>query len=192
MSLANKNVICLIGGPGVGKGTQSDLIKQNYDVGYMSAGDLLRKAAEEDSEFGRKLAEQLRLGEIVAQEVTFGLLKAEIESQDKPFYVIDGFPRKVEQAQAFCETIVQPKAVIFLDADDDILVTRLTGRRSSSGRADDNPESVKLRLNVFHDISYPVIDYFGDRVRKVNAARAPEEIFAEIKGILDQIIAASK
>jgi adenylate kinase family enzyme len=191
-SIADKIVICIIGGPGVGKGTQSALIRKNYDVGYMSAGDLLRKAAAEDTPAGRQLAEQLRKGEIVAQEITFGLLKAEIQGQKKDIYLIDGFPRKVEQADAFSKTVVRPKAVLFLDAPDDVLVERLMGRATSSGRSDDNPDSIRLRLKVFHEISYPVVEYFGDIAYTIDSNRSIEAIWADIKAIIDRLLEGPK
>jgi adenylate kinase family enzyme len=191
-SLSDKIVICLIGGPGVGKGTQSDLIKETYDVGYMSAGDLLRKAAKEDSDFGRNLAEQLRLGQIVAPEITLGLLKAEIESQGKQFYVIDGFPRSIGQATSFCEAVVQPRAVISIDAPDDILSQRILGRAQSSGRSDDNEESIKLRLTAYHEVSYPVIEFFGSKVHSIDGNRSPQEVFADVRKVIDGILAETK
>ena len=186
-SLSNKVVVCLLGGPGVGKGTQSELIRKNYDVGYMSAGDLLRAAAAEDTEQGRTLQGQLTRGEIVPQEITIGLLKKEIERQDKRLYIIDGFPRQVDQAETFVKTVVEPKAIIFLDAPDDVLVERLMGRSRTSGRSDDNPESIRLRLKVFHEKSYPVVDYFGEKSHRINSARTPEEVFADIRKVLDKI-----
>lgn len=187
-TLANKTVVCLLGGPGVGKGTQSELIRKNYDVGYMSAGDLLRAAAEEDTEQGRTLAGQLKRGEIVPQEITIGLLKREIERQDKPLYIIDGFPRQVDQAETFVKTVVDPKAIIFLDAPDDILVERIMKRAQTSGRSDDNPESVRLRLKVFHEKSYPVVDYFGAKSHRINSSRTPDEVFVDIRKVLDEVI----
>lgn len=191
-SLAEKIVVCLLGGPGVGKGTQSELIKQNYDVGYMSAGDLLRGAAQADTPEGHKLAEQLRRGEIVPQEITIGLLKQEIERQQKELYIIDGFPRKVDQAETFVKTVVEPKAIIFLDAPDDVLVERLMGRAKTSGRSDDNPESIKLRLDVFHNQSYPVVGYFGEKSHTIDSSRTPAEVFADIRKVLDKILGKSE
>jgi adenylate kinase family enzyme len=188
MSLSTKIVICLLGGPGAGKGTQSELIKKNYDVGYMSAGDLLRKLAAQGTPQGRELAEQLRTGAIVAQEITIGLLKEEILNQNKSIYLIDGFPRKLDQVEPFCETVVRPKAVLFLDAPDDVLVERLSGRAQTSGRSDDNPESIRLRLKVFHEISYPVVAYFGEDAYTIDANRGVEEVFADIKKIIDRLL----
>jgi adenylate kinase family enzyme len=186
--MESKKVIFLLGGPGVGKGLQSSLIQKEYDVGYMSAGDLLRREAAKDTELGKKLAEQLRLGEIVAQEVTIGLLKAELENVNKPLYIIDGFPRKVDQAETFVKTVVPPAAVIFLDGDDEVLVQRLMGRAQTSGRTDDNPDSIRLRLKVFHEITCPVFEYFGDKVHRIDAARTPEEVFADVKAVIQGIL----
>jgi adenylate kinase family enzyme len=186
--LSGKRVVFLLGGPGVGNGMQSSMIQQHYDVGYMSAGDLLRAEAAKDTPLGHKLAEQLRLGEIVAQEITIGLLKAELERTEKPLYIIDGFPRKVDQAETFVQTVVPPAAVIFLDGDDEVLVERLVKRSTSSGRADDNPDSIRLRLKVFHEISCPVFEYFGEKVKRIDAARTPDEVFADVQKVIDEVL----
>ncbi|KAH0790878.1 Adenylate kinase family protein [Histomonas meleagridis] len=187
-SLKHKVVVCLLGGPGSGKGTISELIKKSYDVGYMSAGELLRNAAKADTPEGRSLAEQLKRGEIVPQEITIGLLRAEIEKQEKSLYLIDGFPRQVDQAQTFEETVVSPKAVLFLDAPDDVLVGRLMNRGLTSGRSDDNEESIKLRIKVYHEKCIPVNGYFGERLHVINANRPPDVTFQDVKKVLDKIL----
>lgn len=189
MSLQDKIVIALIGGPGAGKGTISASIRKDYDVGYMCAGDLLRKAAQEDSPFGHKLAEQLKNGEIVAQEVTIGLLKKEIESQHKQFYLIDGFPRATEQAETFEKEIVPFKAAIFVSVPDDVLVQRLFKRGETSGRSDDNEESVKKRIHTFHTVCEPVNAYFGDRLITIDGnAGTPDVVYEQVKKVLAKLI----
>lgn len=191
--LKNKVVICLLGGPGSGKGTLSELIKKNYNnVGYMSAGELLRGAAAADTPEGRALAEQLRRGEIVPQEITIGLLREQIEKQDKDFYLIDGFPRQVDQAQTFEDTVVAPKAVLFLSVSDDVLIKRLLNRGKTSGRSDDNEESIRLRIDVYHKKCLPVNEYFGERLTKIDANRTPMEIFEEVKKIINKILENNK
>ncbi|OHT16179.1 Adenylate kinase family protein [Tritrichomonas foetus] len=183
--LKDKIVISFVGGPGAGKGTQAELVRKTYDVGYMSAGDLLRQEAAKDTPLGRKLAEQLRNGEIVAQEVTIGLLKAEIERQEKQFYIIDGFPRQVDQAQTFESTIVPFKAALYFYVPDEVLVERCLSRGLTSGRSDDNAESIKLRLKTFHTKCEPVNDYFGDRLITINGLQTSEKVFEDVKKILD-------
>lgn len=193
-SLKDKVVISLIGGPGAGKGTIAAQIIKNYDVGYMSAGDLLRQAAQEDTPLGHKLAEQLRNGEIVAQEVTIGLLKREIERQNKELYIIDGFPRAVDQCQTFEREVVPFKATLFISCPDDVLVKRCLKRgQEGSGRSDDNEESLKKRIHTFHTICEPVNALMGDRLITIDGnAGGPEVIFASVKKALDKILADNK
>lgn len=185
-----KTIIFIIGGPGSGKGTQSQMIIENYDTGYMSAGDLLRAEADTGSELGNFIQEQMKLGAIVPQEITIGLLKKEILNQSKQLYLIDGFPRKLDQAQTFEETVCQAACALFLDVPDDVLVERLMERGKESGRVDDNPETIKLRLKTFHEVSEPVYDMFDAKGKaiKIDGNRPTEEIFADIKKLLDRIL----
>jgi hypothetical protein len=119
---ARKTIIFLIGGPGSGKGTQSTRIIEKFDTGYMSAGELLRAEAESGSELGTFIGEQMKLGVIVPQEITIALLKKEIIRQDKLLCLIDGFPRKVDQAITFEETVCPAACALWLDVPDDVLV----------------------------------------------------------------------
>ena len=187
-------VVCFVGGPGAGKGTQADLVKNAYGdrVGYMSAGDLLRNAAKEDTPLGHKLAEQLKNGEIVAQEVTIGLIKDEINRQKKQFYILDGFPRAIDQAQTFEKEVCRFKKALYFKVEDDVLVQRCLERGKTSGRTDDNVESLKKRLKTFHEICEPVNDYFAqdNRLVTINSDRSVEVIHNEVKQILDDIIKA--
>lgn len=189
---AGKKIISLLGGPGSGKGTASDKIKRDYNVGYMCAGELLRGAAKEDSKEGHELAEMLKNGVIVPQEITIGLLRKEILKGNHDFYIIDGFPRAVEQAQTFEKQVKPFDAVIFLSADDDILVERLMKRAKESGRSDDNPESIKKRITVFHNQSYPVVEYFEPmgKVTRVDATGTPEQVYAAIQPVLNKFVGA--
>ena len=187
---AGKKIVSLLGGPGSGKGTVSEFIKKKYNVGYMCAGELLRGAAQEDTKEGHELAEMLKNGVIVPQEVTIGLLKKEIMKGDRDFYIIDGFPRAVEQAETFEKTVKPFNAILYLDVEDEILIQRLTKRAQGSGRSDDNPESIKKRIAVFHNQSYPVIEHFEPtgKVTRIDARKTPEEVFAQIVPVLEKIV----
>jgi adenylate kinase family enzyme len=189
---AGKKIISLLGGPGSGKGTASERIRKDYNVRYMCAGDLLRAAAKEDTKDGKDLAEMLKNGVIVPQEITIGLLRKEILKGEADFYIIDGFPRAVEQAQTFEKQVKPFDAVIFLEADDDILIERLMKRAKESGRSDDNPESIKKRITVFHNQSYPVVEYFEPmgKVTRVDAKGTPDEVYAAITPVLNKFAAA--
>lgn len=182
---AGKKIISLLGGPGSGKGTLSEKLREKYNVGYMCAGELLRAEANADTDLGREIAQMLKDGVIVPQEVTISLLKKEILKAEKDFYIIDGFPRAVEQAQTFEREVTPFIAIVFLDASDEILIERLTKRSQGSGRSDDNPESIKKRISVFHNQSYPVIEYFEPmgKVIRIDASGTPQQV-------LDQAIPA--
>ncbi|OHT15121.1 Adenylate kinase family protein [Tritrichomonas foetus] len=190
----NKIIIFLIGGPGSGKGTQSERIIKDFDAGYMSAGDLLRKEADKGSELGNFIQEQMKQGAIVPQEITLRLLKNEILSQDKQLYLIDGFPRKVDKAEAFEKEIIPCKCALFLDVPDDVLVERLLGRAETSGRADDNPDTIKKRIITFHEVSEAVFnhfDKFGKSV-KIDGNRNPDEVYADVKTLIQKIVNENK
>lgn len=191
MSLVNKKIISLLGGPGSGKGTVSSRLLKEYDLGYMSAGDLLRKEAEKPTEQGKMLSKLLKEGTIVPQHITIGLLKQEIASQNKDFYLIDGFPRAIDQANTFEKDVKEFSGFIFLDASDDVLIQRLKHRSLSSGRSDDNEESIRKRIEVFHNQSYPVIEMYEkkpDVVFRIDASKDREECYAQTKRAVDAIL----
>jgi adenylate kinase family enzyme len=185
-----KIIIFLIGGPGSGKGTQSERIIQDFDTGYMSAGDLLRKEAASDTELGRFIGEQMKNGAIVPQEITIRLLKKEILSQEKQLYLIDGFPRAVEQAETFEKTVCPCKCALFLVVPDDVLIDRLIKRSETSGRADDNPETITKRIKVFHDVCEQVSRHFEktNRTVRIDGNRDPDEVYADIKAFIEKIV----
>ncbi|OHT07600.1 Adenylate kinase family protein [Tritrichomonas foetus] len=187
---AKKVIIFLIGGPGSGKGTQAERIIKDYDVGYMSAGELLRKEAASGSDQGNWINEQMKLGNILPAEITVGLLKKEIIEQDKDFFLIDGFPRKIDQAEIFENTVCPCACSLFLDVPDDVLVERLIERSKDSGRDDDNPETIKLRIQTFHEVSEQVFDYFTQfgKAVKIDGNRDPDEVYEDVKMLLNKIL----
>lgn len=190
--LAAKEVIFFLGGPGSGKGTQSMVIAQEYDIGYLSTGDLLRsvtaegKAEEEgDAEWLEKikeLREIMKNGQLVADETIMELVKREMQKSDKSRFFVDGFPRTQKQAELFEAQICECKAVLFLNVPDDVLKARLLKRGESSGRADDNEESIVKRLATYHEQSYPVIEYYKPKgkVIEINGIRTKDAVKADI------------
>lgn len=193
-------VVFVLGGPGAGKGTQCANLVRDYGFAHLSAGDLLR--AEQDrpgSQFGSLIKECIRNGDIVPMEVTVQLLEnamAEVIQQQqgagkdkKPAkFLIDGFPRKMDQALKFEETVCQAKFVLFYDCPEDDMMKRLMERGKTSGRADDNTESIKKRFRTFVETSMPVVDYYekDGRVVKIDATPAPDKVYAETRKILGQ------
>jgi adenylate kinase len=190
--VGSKQIVFVLGGPGSGKGTQAQSIGADYGIGYLSTGDLLRAATDETVlaettdeaavERGQKLRDIMKNGELVPDDIILELVKAELEKSDKDYFFVDGFPRKVSQAEAFEAQIAPPKAVLFLDVPDAELTARLLKRGETSGRADDNAESIAKRLQTYHDQSYPVVDLYQPqgKVVKLNGFRPVDAVRAEI------------
>lgn len=181
----DKPIIFVLGGPGSGKGTQCAKIAEKYNFLHLSAGDLLRKEAEEK---GGELAEIMKQGQLVPQEVTIGLLKkAMIDNVDSKGFLIDGFPREMTQGETFEKEVASPKLVLSYTCPNDILVERLLERGKHSGRVDDNEESIKKRLELFHGVSKPVIDRYGDAVRTIDSSLPLKDVFTATCAVLDQL-----
>ena len=187
---ANTIVIFLIGGPGCGKGTQSELILKNFDVGYMSAGELLRAFANSGSDEGNWVLEQMKQGLIVPQEITIGLLKREMIQQNKSIYLIDGFPRAIEQAHTFENSICRCSCALYLEVPDDVLIPRLIERGKGSGRADDTPESIVKRIRVFHEVCEPVFGLFQEdgRAVKIDGNRPVADVYKDVEALMHRIL----
>ncbi|KAL8781146.1 MAG: hypothetical protein Q9213_006146 [Squamulea squamosa] len=186
------SVIYVLGGPGAGKGTQCANLVRDYGFKHLSAGDLLRAEQDRpDSQFGNMIKEYIADGKIVPMEVTVQLLENAMteEIYDKQRqgmdsrFLIDGFPRKMDQALKFEESVCPSKFTLFFDCPEDVMQERLINRGKTSGRADDNAESIKKRFRTFVETSMPVVDYFEKegKVVKVNAAHGPDEIYEEVK-----------
>ena len=180
-------VIFVLGGPGAGKGTQCANLVRDYGFKHLSAGDLLREEQERPgSEFGEMIKSYIKDGKIVPMEVTIQLLenamKATIEENGNRKFLIDGFPRKMDQAVKFEEAVVPSKFTLFFDCPEETMRARLLNRGKTSGRADDNEESIKKRFTTFVETSMPVVNMFDreDRVVKVDAARSPEVVYEDV------------
>ncbi|KAL2046027.1 hypothetical protein N7G274_001474 [Stereocaulon virgatum] len=180
------SVVFVLGGPGAGKGTQCAKLVRDYGFTHLSAGDLLRAEQDrEGSEFGDMIKEHIKDGIIVPMEVTVHLLENAILDKDegRGRFLIDGFPRKMDQAVRFEEAVCPSKFVLFFDCPEEILTERLINRGKTSGRADDNAESIKKRFKTFVETSVPVVEYFDkqDKVVKIKAVKSPDEIYEEVK-----------
>jgi UMP-CMP kinase len=188
-------VLFVLGGPGAGKGTQCANLVRDYKFTHLSAGDLLR--AEQDrkgSEFGDLIKSYIKDGKIVPMEVTVQLLEnamKEVVEKDKDHkgkFLIDGFPRKMDQALKFEEAVCPSKFVLFYDCPEEEMQKRLLKRGETSGRSDDNAESIKKRFKTFVETSMPVVDFFQkeNRVIKIIATKTPDEVYKETKEKLEQ------
>ncbi|KAK9728793.1 hypothetical protein K7432_000819 [Basidiobolus ranarum] len=175
-----KKIVFVLGGPGSGKGTQCDRIVEKFNFYHISVGDLLRNAVEEGSEIGEEIVAIMKEGKMVPMYVTKKLLLAAMEKADDnvPGFLIDGFPRQMDQAEEFERDIGHCTFVLFFDCPHDVLTKRLLKRGETSGRADDNEETIKKRINTFVEASMPVVEHYAkdNRVRKINGDASIEDV----------------
>jgi len=185
--------IILLGPPGSGKGTQAEKLNDDLGLVRLSTGDMLREAVRNDTELGKMAKEYMDKGALVPDDVVIGLMKERIAALKEGF-VLDGFPRTVQQAEALAE-FVEIDHVINLDVDDEELVDRLTKRRSCPDcnvvfhliykppmedgicdkcgaklyqRSDDTEETVRARLKVYRENTFPLIEYYDKKNILVN------------------------
>ncbi|KAL3233587.1 Uridylate kinase [Nakaseomyces bracarensis] len=184
------SVIFVLGGPGAGKGTQCAKLVRDYKFVHLSAGDLLRaEQNREGSEFGELIKHYIKEGLIVPQEVTLSLLENAIKenySNGSTRFLIDGFPRKMDQALSFEKQIVPSKFTLFFECPEQVMLERLLERGKTSGRADDNIASIKKRFRTFEDTSMPVVNYF-DNLNKVVKVRCDHPVDVVYKQVQDAI-----
>jgi adenylate kinase len=206
--------LILLGGPGAGKGTQANLIKENYQIPQISTGDMLRAALKEGTELGLKAKEYMDAGKLVPDDVIIGLVKERIKAPDcEKGFLFDGFPRTIPQADALKEAGVPVEAVVDINVPDGEIIKRMGGRRVhlASGRTyhiifnppkeegkddvsgepliqrdDDQEETVRKRLDVYHAQTEPLIDYYKDW-EKSGESVAPKYIRIEGVGKVEEI-----
>ena len=206
--------LILLGGPGAGKGTQANLIKENYQIPQISTGDMLRAAVKAGTELGRKAKEYMDSGGLVPDDVIIGLVKERIKESDcEKGFLFDGFPRTIPQADAMKEAGVPIDAVVDINVPDAEIIKRMSGRRAhlASGRTyhivfnppkeegkddvtgeplvqrdDDKEETVRKRLEVYHDQTEPLIDYYKNW-QSSGEAGAPQYVRIEGVGKVEEI-----
>lgn len=181
-------VVYILGGPGSGKGTQAMHLVQDYGFTHLSAGDLLREEQDrEGSEYGQMIKDYIKDGEIVPMEVTVKLIEnamsRKLDAKDHSGrFLIDGFPRKMDQATYFEESVCPSRCTLFLDCPEDEMRKRLLNRGKTSGRSDDNEESIVKRFRTFVETSMPVVKHFeeDDKVVKVSAVGDEGEVYSRV------------
>jgi UMP-CMP kinase len=177
------NVYFVLGNAGSGKGSQCAKLVDKYGFAHLSAGDLLRREVASGSTQGRMIAELIREGRIVPGEVTISLLKAAIaKSMDMPGILIDGFPRELKQAGWFERDVSDFKFALFFDCAETELERRLLTRGETSGRTDDNKESIRKRFKTFRETCYPVIQYYEakGKLHRIDSTQSIDEVFAAV------------
>ena len=206
--------LILLGGPGAGKGTQANFIKDKHQIPQISTGDMLRAAIKDGTELGKKAKGYMDSGGLVPDEVIIGLVKERIEKADcQKGFLFDGFPRTIPQADAMKDAGVAIDAVVDINVPDAEIIRRMSGRRVhlASGRTyhitfnppkekgkddvtgealiqrdDDQEETVRNRLDVYHAQTEPLIDYYK-RWESSGEAGAPHYIRIKGVGKVDEI-----
>ncbi|MDR0828506.1 MAG: adenylate kinase, partial [Prevotellaceae bacterium] len=159
--------IILFGAPGSGKGTQSALIAQKSGFAHLSTGDILRAEVTSKSELGILAESYMSKGSLVPDELIINILAKKIDDKNSPNGIIlDGFPRTIEQAKALNEMLQERNAkvdaLIDIEVEEQALFDRLVLRGATSGRADDTPETIKKRFNVYKEQTAPVKEFYRD------------------------------
>jgi UMP-CMP kinase len=186
-------VVFVLGGPGAGKGTQCKLISEEFGHIHLSAGDLLREERQRPgSEFGELIESYIREGNIVPVEITCSLLKRAMEEKgwDKSKFLIDGFPRNYDNLQGWEKSVgnlVFERFCIVFECPEDVMEVRLIERGRTSGRSDDNLESIRKRFKVYLESTLPIIDYFrkNGKLRVIRGDRPIEEVWSEVKEVFE-------
>lgn len=213
--------LILLGGPGAGKGTQANYIKERYQIPQISTGDMLRAAVKAGTELGKEAKKFMDAGQLVPDGVIIGLVKERIQGPDcGKGFLFDGFPRTIPQADAMKEAGVPIDAVVDIDVPDEEIIRRMSGRRVhlASGRTyhvifnppkaegkddvtgepliqrdDDKEETVRKRLEVYHNQTEPLVDYYKKWEASGDAA-GPKYIpiagVGKVEEIRDQIYSA--
>jgi len=197
-------VIYVLGGPGAGKGTQCARLVEDFGLCHLSAGDLLRaEQHREGSQFGILIQTCIREGTIVPMEVTIKLLENAMKAamaenrrgdgwQDgRGRFLIDGFPRKMDQALKFDETVCLSSVVLFFSTSEEVMLKRLLERGKTSGREDDNVESIKKRFRTYKADTIPVIEHYASfrKVAKVDSTGTVEEVHVSASQVVRDALA---
>jgi len=182
--IKGKPIVFVVGGPGSGKGTQCEKIVEKYGFTHFSSGDLLRAEVASGSDKGKWLKSIMEKGELVPLEEVLELIKSNMinASGSSKGFLIDGYPREVEQGIKFENTIGECTFVLWIDASQETMMKRLLHRAQTSGRADDNEETIKNRLLTFVKATEPVIEYYKkkNKVKQINSEQSKDEVFAEV------------
>ncbi len=208
--------LILLGPPGAGKGTQAARLREDFGLAYIGTGDLLREHRQKQTELGVKAQEYMDAGDLVPDDLVIAMILDKVEEEGDDGFLLDGFPRTVGQADALSEELDKLgrrlTAALLVDAPDEVVLNRLSGRRQCSNghlyhvefdppkhpdvcdqdgkplvrRKDDEPETVKKRLTTYHKQTEPLRNYYDDRglLRRFDGTRDKTEVHDHIRATL--------
>ena len=178
--------LVLVGPPGAGKGTQAEQMAKRLDVPHISTGDLFRANLKDETELGLEAKRYMDAGNLVPDEVTVGMVRDRLGDSDAAKgFILDGFPRTTSQAESLGQ-ILKDKglaldAVVQFEVEDEVVVQRLLSR----GRSDDNEDVIRNRQQVYRDETFPLLQYYSDRLVTVDAVGEVDEITERVFTVLD-------
>ena len=181
----------MIAPPGAGKGTQGIVIASHFDIPHIATGDLLRDHVARGTALGASVKSFLDKGALVPDEVVLDMVRERLETMDGDGWVLDGIPRTMEQAKALYEIAVgldmTADVALHLKVQDDELVRRLLARAVSSGRTDDTEDVIRHRLELYYEVTHPILDWYGERgiLVTVDAMRPAEQVGRHILTALE-------
>jgi adenylate kinase len=210
--------LILFGPPGAGKGTQADRLRIDFRLPFISTGDMLRANVKDETDLGLKAKEYMDKGDLVPDQLIVAMARDRLSEPDaQDGFILDGFPRTIEQAKALDRQLEELKrrvtAAILIDTPDEEVIRRLSGRRvcvkaghnyhvefdppkregvcDQDGsrliqRDDDKPDVIKNRLEVYHDQTEPLIDYYDQQglMRRIDGTRSPDEVHDHIRAVI--------
>ena len=189
-----KNIV-IFGAPGSGKGTQSDLLIEHYGLGHISTGDVLRSEIKKGTELGKTAQSYIDKGNLIRDDLMISILANVYDSYGRGHkgVIFDGFPRTIPQAEALKKMLDERgdkvAAMLELDVPEDELMKRLIKRGKDSGRADDNEETIKKRLVVYHSQTQPLIEWYKNEGLHyhIDGLGSLDRIFSDIQKVIDNL-----